>query len=206
MSYTNGVSNIDWDNLEKPWTFDQCKTRYIYGEDNISFRKLSKISGRAISLLSDWASLNTDENEGIKWVDAKEQYRKEVRTETHTKLVSDKSTYLAGILTKTQEEHIYGQGVIRNYLYDLILTKVKALASFKQGKSIEEITKEIESGKYFDADMEKKIKMYMLVKDGLEKTLGWGNYINPNSAMATLEKAGYIISAGGEDDNSDKGI
>lgn len=195
--------NIDWDSLKKPWTFEQCRIRYIYCDDEIPFRKLSRLSGRSVGLLGDWSSPHHEYNNGVKWLTQREQYKSEVRTYTHNKIIESKSTNLSEILSKTLKEHHHSQEIIRNYLYKLIMVKVRKLAAFEPGKTIEELEAEIESGKYFDADMEKKIKAFMLVKDGIEKTLGWDNYINVNTSISTLERNGYVILSGIENDTVD---
>lgn len=44
----------DWDSLEKPWTKEQCRDRYVQGSQ-IGLRKLAEVSGRRQNKLFEWS-------------------------------------------------------------------------------------------------------------------------------------------------------
>lgn len=191
MSYTNGVSNIDWDNLEKPWTFEACRERYIYDE-GMTFRKLARLSGRQSSYLSDWASAEHPPNKGSSWVDQRTKYINELRTTTYTKTLektSDKlSDQFADIVAKNYEV----QKLLRDYAALIIKLKARKLKGIDNLPQ-KEIDEEIEKN-HKGSEMLTWARIQQIAISGMENSLGLSTYVNAQAAISRVEREGYLIT------------
>lgn len=75
---------MKWENLPKPWTKEQCRRRYIEGDDNIGIRPLAEISGNPKRTIEVWVRKE-------QWVEQKKQYRNKLRSTIQKETIEKKS-------------------------------------------------------------------------------------------------------------------
>jgi hypothetical protein len=64
----------DWSKLEKPWSREECRNRYVQGR-RIGLRKLAIESGVAAQNLSTWSMVDG-------WVEQRQQFQDKARSES----------------------------------------------------------------------------------------------------------------------------
>lgn len=165
---------------EKKWSKEECRDRYVR-EEKIGQRELSKLSGRAPTVIARWCK-----NE--EWVQQREQYVSRLRAETEDKVIEATSDRLADELVKMNEEHIRGAELFRKMSQQfagILATEIQQISQSDRSKTI--INKE------FSLALQRYSGIFATAVQLQRQATGM-QYLDLDKAVSEVIKAGYDVS------------
>jgi hypothetical protein len=176
---------LNWEQLPKPWTKEQCRQRYVEGEDDIGFRGLSELSGYSKSKIAKWAA-----DDVPTWAVQRGQYRDRIRTETQQKTIDKTSERLSDDLSDISVANYEAHKLARDYAHTIFKIKAKHLQQVIKLPDEERLA---ELKKHSASDMNYWSLILSRSTQEIAAATGLPYYINANTAFTKLEKEGYII-------------
>lgn len=163
-------------------------------EEDYTFDTLAEATSFAPSTLKKWSGKDPNG----RWKDQRDAYRTRMVQKTTEKVIEQKSTRLAQDIVEAQKTHIHAYNVyaeIATEYGEYKLDKLKELKSKRLEASDEEEKQEIESRieKFSSVSLDYWSKVQDRSLKGKERLLGMPFHINPNAAIAEVEKLDYVV-------------
>lgn len=166
----------DWDLLQKPWSREDCRDRYVMG-DKIGLRKLAEISEVPIANLYRWSSADN-------WPQNREQFKGAVMAKTQES-VSEAIAEKASAIT---ERHYEGFKEVESLGASLINLAQKAADQMAERDRIEPYHLQALTSASTNA-----ANVYKAAIEGQRQAL-WLDLENINVAIGIVEKHGYHVT------------
>lgn len=174
---------MKWENLPKPWTKEQCRRRYIEGDDSIGIRPLAEISGNPKTTIELWVRKE-------QWVEQRKQYRNKLRLTIQEKTVektSEKiSDELSNIVAKNYEVH----KLARDYVAKLIEARARQLA---EDLKLEDSRKQAALKQHNSVEINNLSQALKRSTDAINEITGLQYHIDINAATDKLTREGYEV-------------
>lgn len=179
---------MNWDELPKPWTEEQCRSRYVDVGDKIGIRTLAELSGHPKSTVGDWARKGN-------WASEKRKYLDNLAGRKTIEKTSEKlSDELSKIKTANYECH----ALLRDYASEVIKIKHEQLKLIKDlplKQKASRIAKE-----HSGSDINYWSQVMKRSTDAIASLTGLNYYVDLNAAAGRLEREGYeIIDPSGDE-------
>ena len=176
---------MNWEELPKPWKREQCRQRYVEGDDDIGIRGLAKISGQPKGTLERWAR-----DDSPRWIVQRGQYRDRLKTEIQQKTIEKASERLSDDLADISVANYEAHKLARDYAHTIFKIKAKDLQRVIKLPDEERL---VELKKHSASDMNYWSLILSRSTQEIAAATGLPYYINANTAFTKLEKEGYII-------------
>ena len=174
---------MNWEELPKPWTKEQCRQRYVEGGDDIGIRGLANLAGLNKGTIEYWVRKE-------EWVRQRRQFRDRLKTETQQKAIEKTSERLSDELADISVANYEAHKLARDYAHTIFKIKAKDLQRVIKLPDEERL---VELKKHSASDMNYWSLILSRSTQEIAAATGLPYYINANTAFTKLEKEGYII-------------
>jgi hypothetical protein len=175
---------MDWDTLEKPWSREQCRDRYVRGF-KIGLRGLAEISGVSVGTLNRWSS---KDQENLSWPEQRNLFDRSVITKTITKVDEAVGDAVAGENAVIIRTHYEAFGEVLTLGRGLTAIAQKATNAMKELSAIDPYKLQALASSSSQA-----ANIIKTAVDGQRQAL-WLDLENINVAIGIVEKHGYCVS------------
>jgi hypothetical protein len=183
---------INWEELPKPWTKEQCRIRYVEHGDNIGIRLLASISGVSKGSVERWAR-----NDVPTWVEQRRQYRDALRTATQSKTIEKTSSKLSDELSDIVTANYKCHKLVRNYALKVLEVKMRQINEIESLPLAEKVAIVTKSHQGYEINYWSQILTRSTA--AIAEVTGMKYYIDINAAAGRLEREGYeIINPSGD--------
>lgn len=88
-----------WDDWQKPWTKEQCRRRYVQGDDDIAIRQLAKDSGVPRATIEGWTRAE-------KWFEQRQTFRGKLNARIDEKVIEKIGEEVAIEISNYSKKHV----------------------------------------------------------------------------------------------------
>lgn len=174
---------MKWENLPKPWTKEQCRRRYIEGDDNIGIRPLAEISGNPKRTIEVWVRKE-------QWVEQKKQYRNKLRSTIQKETIEKKSKKISDELSDIVAKNYEVHKLTRDYVAKLIEARARQLA---EDLRLEDSRKQLALKQHNSVEINNLSQSLKRSTDAINEITGLQYYIDINAATDKLTREGYEV-------------
>jgi hypothetical protein len=179
----------DWDTLQKPWSREDCRDRYVIG-DKIGLRKLAEISGLDQRRIERWSSADN-------WPENRRQFLGTVSAKTQESV----SDAIAEKASAVIERHYEAFKELESLALSLITLSQQCADQLATAGAVDPYRLQALTGASTNAS-----SVLRGSTDGQRQAL-WLDTENINVAIGIVEKHGYRVSeADAEDTAADQKI
>ncbi|MFM6004711.1 MAG: hypothetical protein ACKPA7_14115, partial [Sphaerospermopsis kisseleviana] len=89
---------MNWEELPKPWTKEQCRRRYVECEDDIGIRTLAAQAGRTKMMVEGWVKNEL-------WLQQRKEYRYSLNMSIQEKTIEKTSEKISDELSEICTEN-----------------------------------------------------------------------------------------------------
>ena len=174
---------MNWEELRLPWTREQCRRRYVEGEDNIGVRGLAKMSGVPKGTLERWVRSDC-------WPAQREKYRETLKVSIQEKTIEKTSDKISDELAEIATANYQAHKLARDYAARVIQAKARqlvddlALYGEAQKKAV---------AQHSAAEMNQWSQMLRRSTDAINEIRGVKYFADINAAADKLQREGYEI-------------
>lgn len=201
------MSKLRWDRLPKPWTKEQCRSRYVRGGDNIGLRALAGASGQPRSSLEKWSRAEN-------WVELRQDFQGRLDAATTEKLIEETSNRLSISLADVAVGNSDAHEFMKAFMLDIAKFKHNYWCKLKELPidPTEEAQQELKS---LEEKIE-KVKKYLSHHDlnqlsqaiarstqEIAAALGLPYFVSVNASYKKLKAEGYEIVEPSQDEAQD---
>jgi hypothetical protein len=174
---------LNWEELPKPWTKEQCRQRYVESGDDIGIRGLANLSGLNKGTVERWVR-NED------WVRQRRQYCDRLKASTQEKTIEKASERLSDELADISVANYKAHKLARDYAYAIFQIKAKHLKKIQQLPDGEQLG---ELKKHSGNDMNYWSLILARSTQEIAAATGLPYFVNANTAFKKLEMEGFVV-------------
>lgn len=174
---------MKWENLPKPWTKEECRRRYIEGDDSIGIRPLAEISGNSKATIELWVRKEL-------WVEQRTQYRNKLRSTIQKETIEKKSKKISDELSDIVAKNYEVHKLARDYVAKLIEARARQLA---EDLKLEDSHKQVALKQHNSVEINNLSQALKRSTDAINEITGLQYYIDINAATDKLTREGYEV-------------
>lgn len=178
---------MDWDSLEKPWSREECRDRYVQGRQ-VSLRELAELSGVSFKTIAEWSRFDA-------WVEQRRRVQNEIRAKTDA-LVGDA---IAASNAERLKAHLKAYQDVADLGLSLIGLAQQCANDLANDKNKSVNPYQLQALASSSSQAASVVKTAI---DGQRQAL-WMDLENINHAIAVVEKHGYHVSEGDPKDTQE---
>jgi hypothetical protein len=179
-----------WSKWKKPWSKEQCRRRYVEGDDDIGIRPLSVQAGRAKSTLQRWAG---EEIDGLNWSQQRVQFRSKLSAATQEKTIAKTSERLAEDIASITIANYAALKAMREYAAYRTQLLIRDAARIQKNYPPEQQLEECERAAS-DRTIETISRVLQRAVTGINETMGLKYHVNINAAIDKAISDGYVVT------------
>lgn len=112
---------MNWEELPKPWTREQCRRRYVEDESDIGIRTLAALSGNTKTTIEGWVKREL-------WIQQRTEYRQKLNNTIQEKTIEKTSEKISDELSEICTENYRVHKLARDYVAQLIAVRARQLS------------------------------------------------------------------------------
>lgn len=173
-----------WSRWKQPWSKDQCRRRYVEGDDDIGIRQLAKDSGQPKGTVETWSKTND-------WVGQRRRFRDDLQTEVREKTIEKTSDKLSDELSNIAIANYEAHQQVRDYALSVFRIRAKHMNSIQElpdDRQLEEVKKHLGSEMNYWSQILKR------ATEGIESATGLPYWVNVNTSIRRVEREGLHVS------------
>ncbi|MFM6136914.1 MAG: hypothetical protein ACKPCP_22660 [Sphaerospermopsis kisseleviana] len=175
---------MNWEELPKPWTKEQCRRRYVECEDDIGIRTLAAQAGRTKMMVEGWVKNEL-------WLQQRKEYRYSLNMSIQEKTIEKTSEKISDELSEICTENYKVHKLARNYVARIIEFKSKQLVEDLKIENENERKKAI--AQHNASDMNQWSQSLKRSTDAINELRGIKYFAEINAAADKLTREGYEI-------------